>query len=73
MSETPSLFSLQGKKKDSHVDFLRSHIQSKRYCTDRYDIHKRTHKGSQGMNNFRFSVEIEKDEESYTAFCPELQ
>jgi predicted RNase H-like HicB family nuclease len=25
------------------------------------------------MNNFRFSVVIEKDEDSYTAFCPELQ
>jgi len=25
------------------------------------------------MHNFRFSVVIEKDEEGYTAFCPELQ
>jgi len=25
------------------------------------------------MQNFRFSVVIEKDEDGYTAFCPELQ
>lgn len=25
------------------------------------------------MHHFRFSVVIEKDEEGYTAFCPELQ
>jgi predicted RNase H-like HicB family nuclease len=25
------------------------------------------------MRNFRFSVVIEKDEDGYTAFCPELQ
>jgi predicted RNase H-like HicB family nuclease len=25
------------------------------------------------LHNFRFSVVIEKDEEGYTAFCPELQ
>jgi predicted RNase H-like HicB family nuclease len=25
------------------------------------------------MHNFRFSVVIEKDEDGYTAFCPELQ
>lgn len=25
------------------------------------------------MQNFRFSVIIEKDNEGYTAFCPELQ
>ncbi len=25
------------------------------------------------MHNFRFSVVIEKDEEGYTAFCPDLQ
>ncbi|MFA4850009.1 MAG: type II toxin-antitoxin system HicB family antitoxin [Methanoregula sp.] len=25
------------------------------------------------MHNFRFSVVIEKDDDGYTAFCPELQ
>ena len=29
--------------------------------------------GSNSMHNFRFSVVIEKDEDGYTAFCPELQ
>jgi predicted RNase H-like HicB family nuclease len=36
-------------------------------------IPKRTDKGGQCMHNFRFSVVIEKDEDGYTAFCPELQ
>jgi predicted RNase H-like HicB family nuclease len=30
-------------------------------------------KGRYGMHNFRFSVVIEKDEDGYSAFCPELQ
>ena len=28
--------------------------------------------GGYRMHNFRFSVVIEKDEDGYTAFCPEL-
>ena len=36
-------------------------------------MHYKMHKGSYRMNNFRFSVGIEKDEDGYTAFCPELQ
>jgi predicted RNase H-like HicB family nuclease len=30
-------------------------------------------KGRYQMHNFRFSVVIEKDDDGYTAFCPELQ
>jgi predicted RNase H-like HicB family nuclease len=48
--------------------------QSKSYCTgvERY-IQQVIHMGDTIMHNFRFSVVIEKDEEGYTAFCPELQ
>ena len=47
--------------------------QSKSYCTGRYDIFTRGRIRGYCMNNFRFSVVIEKDEDGYTAFCPELQ
>ncbi len=38
-------------------------------------IHQRelNRMGCNSMHNFRFSVVIEKDEDGYTAFCPELQ
>jgi len=47
---------------------------SKSYCprVERY-IQQIICMGETSMHNFRFSVVIEKDEEGYTAFCPELQ
>jgi predicted RNase H-like HicB family nuclease len=47
--------------------------QSKTYCTGQYDIITKDCIREVSMNNFRFSVVIEKDDDGYTAFCPELQ
>jgi hypothetical protein len=40
-----------------------------------YDIFTRelNRMGCNSMHNFRFSVVIEKEEDGYTAFCPELE
>jgi predicted RNase H-like HicB family nuclease len=63
-----------GRGVPAEREHLTTGRQSKSYCTgvERY-IQQAIYMGDSIMHNFRFSVVIEKDEEGYTAFCPELQ